>query len=308
MKLISFYRNARIVAGAAIGGFAVELQRAARLTGSGALPPTIRAILEGGPPAMARARKTVRRAEARLRAAARGRARRPVWAWPLDDVELAPPIPDPEKIICVGQNYRDHCREQGVEPPERPIIFAKFATTLAGPTSPIRLPPENVTSKVDYEIELAFVIGREAKRVPRARAMDCVAGYMVLNDVTARDAQFADGQWVRGKSFDTFAPCGPWLLTADEAPDPNDLRLWLELNGQRMQDSSTRNLIFRIPDLIEYITRAITLRPGDIVSTGTPPGVGIFRKPPALLKPGDVVEGRIEGIGAIRNRCVRDRG
>ncbi len=161
---------------------------------------------------------------------------------------------------------------------------------------------------VDYEVELAFVIGREARRVKRRDAMNYVAGYMVMNDVTARDVQRADGQWVRGKSFDTFGPCGPHLLTHEEISNPHDLPIWLKLNSETMQNSSTKNLIFDIPFLIEYLSRGITFRPGDIVSTGTPPGVGIFRKPPVVLKPGDVIEAGIEGIGTLHNKCVRDRG
>jgi len=307
MRLIFFYKNKTLRGGAAIDGYAVDLEKAAKSLGSGVIPSSIRAILEGGDPIVARARKTVRRAEARIEQIKQTKERRPVWALPLDEVELAPPIPDPEKIICIGQNYADHCREQGVDPPKSPIIFTKFPTTLTGPNSPIHLPPEDVTVAVDFEVELAFVIGREAKRVKRRDAMNYVAGYMVLNDVTARDVQRGDGQWVRGKSFDTFGPCGPTLVAHEEIPNPHDLPIWLKLNGETMQNSSTRNLIFDIPFLIEYLSRGITFKPGDIVSTGTPPGVGFARKPPVFLKQGDVLEAGIEGIGEIRNRCVRDR-
>lgn len=308
MRFITFMKNKKPIAGAAVRGYAVELQRAARLLGSGALPGTVREILAGGAPIMARTRKTVRRTGAKLGRVAKGRERRPAWATPLGEVELTAPVPDPEKVICIGQNYADHCREQGVEPPEKPILFTKFPTTLAGPTACVRLPSEKVTRKVDFEVEMAFVIGREAKRVKKRDAMEYVAGYMTLNDVSARDAQFSDGQWTRAKSFDTFAPCGPWLVTPDEIENPHRLRLWLKLNGETMQDSTTQNLIFDVPYLIEYISQAITLKPGDIISTGTPPGVGIARKPPVLLKPGDVMEACVEGIGSIQNRCVRDRG
>jgi acylpyruvate hydrolase len=305
MKLISFYNNRKLRAGAAVLGYAVDLERAARLLGSGVIPPSVREILEGDAPMMARARKVVRRAEARLQKVVEKKERRPAWAWPLADVELAPPVPDPPKIICIGQNYADHCREQGLEPPEKPIIFSKFATTLAGPASPVYLPPNDVTAAVDFEVELAFVIGREAKQVKRRDAMAHVAGFMVMNDVTARDVQHGDKQWVRGKSFDSFGPCGPWIVTTDELSDVSHLHIWLRLNGEMMQESSTRNLIFDVPFLIEYLSRGITFKPGDIVSTGTPPGVGIARKPPVLLKPGDVMEAGIEGIGTIQNRCMR---
>lgn len=308
MKLISFYKGRVLRGGAAVGGFAVELEKAAKALGSGAVPATIREVLEEGEPTMARVRKAVRRAEQKLKETGDKKQRRPAWAFPLGDVELGPPIPNPEKIICIGQNYIDHCREQNIEPPTSPIIFTKFPTTLTGPSSPIKLPPDSVTSKVDYEVELAFVMGREAKRVAAKDAMSYVAGYMVMNDVTGRDVQYGDKQWVRGKSFDTFGPCGPWLVTTDEIPDPHKLRLSLKLNGQTMQDSTTENLIFNVPYLIEYLSRGLTFRPGDIVSTGTPPGVGIFRKPPVLLQPGDVMEAWVEGIGTLQNRCVRDRG
>jgi 2-keto-4-pentenoate hydratase/2-oxohepta-3-ene-1,7-dioic acid hydratase in catechol pathway len=307
MKLVSYYKNRALRGGAVVGNYVIDLEKAAKALGSGTLPVSIREILEEGEPGVSRARKTVRRAEQKLKEVAGKKERRPVWAFLFSDVELGPPIPNPEKIICIGQNYIDHCREQNVEPPKTPIIFTKFPTTLTGPSAPIKLPPDSVTSKVDFEVELAFVMGREAKRVPASKAMEYVAGFMVMNDVTGRDVQYGDKQWVRGKSFDTFGPCGPWLITADEIPDSKNLRLSLKLNGQTMQDSSTSNLIFDVPFLIEYLSRGITFKPGDIVSTGTPPGVGIFRNPPVLLKPGDVMEAWVEGIGTLQNRCVRDR-
>ncbi len=311
MKLISFYRNKTLCGGAAVGGFAVELDKAAKAMSCGVIPGSIREMLEGGDPVMARARKTVRRAEAKLEWVAKKVERRPIWAHPLQEVELAPPVPNPEKIICVGQNYADHCREQNVELPKTPIIFAKFANTLCGAHSQIPLPPESVAAQIDFEVELAFVIGREAKRIRRANAMDYVAGFTILNDVTARDVQRADGQWVRGKSFDGFGPCGPWLATTDEFSglvDYSNLRLWLRVNGQTMQDGVTSEMIFDVPFLIEYLSRSMTLKPGDIISTGTPPGVGIHRKPPVTLQPGDIVEAGIDGLGALKNKCTRDRG
>ncbi len=304
---MTFRRGAEVRAGAVVDIHVIDLVQAAKALGVGALPASLRLILEGGAPALGRAAKTVRRAQGRLGQSARGGQRRPAWAIPLQEAELAPPIPDPEKIICIGQNYRDHCQEHGVEPPKTPIFFTKFASTLTGPASPILLPPENLSRQVDFEVELAFVIGRGGKRISRQTALGHVAGYMVLNDVSARDLQFADRQWTRGKSLDSFAPCGPWLTTADEAPDPHRLRLWLKLNGRTMQESTTANLIFDIPYLIEYISRGLTFRPGDIVSTGTPAGVGIFRKPPVSLKPGDLVEAGVEGLGELRNPCRRDR-
>ena len=224
------------------------------------------------------------------------------FLFPIKKVKLAPPVDTPEKIICIGQNYIDHCREQNVEPPVKPILFAKFNNTLNGPYGDIRIP--SVSDKIDFEAELAVVIGKKAFQVSREKAMNYVAGYMVLNDVTARDIQKSDGQWVRGKTCDTFAPCGPALVTKDEIKHPGQLKIGLKLNGQIMQDSSTSNLIFDIPYLIWFITQGITLVPGDIISTGTPPGVGFARKPPVFLKNGDIIETTIESIGTLVNKVI----
>lgn len=223
---------------------------------------------------------------------------------PLSEVRLLPPVPSPEKIICIGLNYRDHARESGMEIPKYPVMFAKYRNALAGPMDSVVLP--RVSTQVDYEAELAVVIGRGGRYIPESRAMDHVAGYMVLNDVSARDFQFRTAQWLQGKTFDTFAPCGPWLVTADEVGDPHALGIRLRLNGQMMQDSSTRELIFGVPQLIAYISQIVTFAPGDIISTGTPPGVGISRKPPVLLKPGDVMEVEVDKVGTIRNQVVAE--
>jgi 2,4-didehydro-3-deoxy-L-rhamnonate hydrolase len=217
------------------------------------------------------------------------------------DVRLSAPIHRPSKIICLGKNYAEHAKEGGFEAPERPLLFNKAPSALNGPFDPIRLP--KFSGQVDWEVELAVVIGREGKRIDPAAAFDYVAGYTVMNDVSGREAQFGDGQWFRGKSFDTFAPMGPALLTPDEIPDVNALQLTALVNGEIMQEGNTRDLIFDIPTLIAYISQDMTLMPGDVISTGTPAGVGIFRDPPIILMPGDVVECRIDGIGAIENRC-----
>ncbi|CEK18392.1 fumarylacetoacetate hydrolase family protein [Chthonomonas calidirosea] len=234
----------------------------------------------------------------------------PVWQYaqqalepetvPLSEVQLLAPIADPPKILCVGQNYRDHCEEQNQPIPERPILFSKYATAINDPEGIIPLLP-GVSNQIDYEAELAVVIGRQGRNIPEAAAMDYVAGYLCANDVTARDIQYGDKQWVRGKTPDGFFPIGPYLVTANEIPDPHDLPISLTLNGQTMQSSNTSNLIFRIPYLISYFSRTITLQPGDILSTGTPGGVGVFRKPPVFLKEGDVVEVTIQGLGTLRN-------
>jgi 2-keto-4-pentenoate hydratase/2-oxohepta-3-ene-1,7-dioic acid hydratase in catechol pathway len=220
----------------------------------------------------------------------------------LKQITLLPPIPNPSKIIAVGLNYLDHARETKMEIPQWPIIFAKFPSSINGPDAPVVLPKDDPQG--DYEAELAVVIGRTAKAVPEAEAMNYVAGYMPLNDVSARRWQFADKQWVRGKSPDTFCPTGPWLTTRDSVSDAHALYIRMRVNGATVQDSNTSNLIFRIPKLIEFISEAITLEPGDIIATGTPDGVGVFRKPPVFLKPGDVMEVDIEGLGVLKNPVV----
>jgi len=214
-----------------------------------------------------------------------------------------PPIARPSKIICLGKNYAEHAREGGFETPASPLIFSKTPNTLNGPFDPILLPRSS--GKVDWEVELALVIGKAGKRIARAQALSHVAGVTVMNDVSGREAQFADSQWFRGKSFDTFAPMGPAMVTLDEIGDPHDLRLTASVNGRVMQDGHTRDLIFDLPALIVNISEDITLVPGDVISTGTPAGVGIFRDPPIVLDEGDEVSCWIEKIGAITNRVVR---
>jgi 2-keto-4-pentenoate hydratase/2-oxohepta-3-ene-1,7-dioic acid hydratase in catechol pathway len=204
----------------------------------------------------------------------------------------------PQKIVCVGMNYRDHAEEQGIEPPAYPILFSKWPNTLIGDGDEIVLPPNS--TQIDYEAELGFVIGRLARNVKADDAFDFVRGYVAANDVSCRDVQFADGQWVRGKSFDTFLPVGE-LTPAEAIEDPHALRITTRLNGGVMQDSNTSNLIFGIPQLIEFVTQNITLVPGDLVITGTPAGVGAFRTPPVWLQPGDEVTIEVEQVGSVRN-------
>ncbi|WP_114576087.1 fumarylacetoacetate hydrolase family protein [Saliphagus sp. LR7] len=217
-------------------------------------------------------------------------------------VERAAPVTDPGKIVCVGLNYRDHAEEGDNPIPEEPVLFSKFPTCVTGPESSIAWDPE-LTEKVDYEAELVAVIGREARRVDPEEAMEYVAGFTVGNDVSARDLQHGDGQWVRGKSLDTFAPIGPDLVTTDEIEDPHDLEIWTEVNGERLQESTTDQLIFGIDDLVAFCSRAFTLRPGDLLFTGTPPGVGVYREPPVLLEDGDSVTVGVEDIGELTNSC-----
>jgi 2-keto-4-pentenoate hydratase/2-oxohepta-3-ene-1,7-dioic acid hydratase in catechol pathway len=237
----------------------------------------------------------------RLLDAARRLAEGGSGQW-LEEVELGPPIPDPEKIICVGLNYAAHAQEIELDVPESPVLFAKFRNALRGPAQPIVLP--TTSEQIDYEGELALVIGRSCKDVPVAEARDCIAGYMVFNDVSARDLQFRTGQWLPGKALDTFAPCGPWLVTPDEIGDPQDLRLTTRVNGAVVQDASTAAMIFPIDEIVAHVSTVLTLVPGDIIATGTPVGVGVKRDPPLFLHDGDLVEVQIDGIGAIANPVV----
>jgi len=209
------------------------------------------------------------------------------------------PIERPQKIICVGLNYRDHAEEQGVDAPEKPILFAKWPNTLIGPGDPIVLPA--ISEQVDYEAELGVVIGSQVRNVSVENALEAVGGYVCVNDVSARDLQFADGQWVRGKSPDTFCPVGPRVVPAAEVPDPQALPIRAILNGEVMQESSTGNMIFGVAEIIAFASQAITLEPGDLIATGTPAGVGVFRKPPVFLQPGDEITIEIDGLGALTN-------
>jgi 2-keto-4-pentenoate hydratase/2-oxohepta-3-ene-1,7-dioic acid hydratase in catechol pathway len=208
-------------------------------------------------------------------------------AKPAGVLELLPPLPDPDKIVCMGLNYRSHAEEQGVEPPADPTFFAKFRNALAPTGATIALPA--ASDKVDYEAEVAFVVGRRCTEVRTEEALDAVAGYMLLNDLSARDLQGLTPQWMPGKVFDGSAPCGPALVTPDEAGPPDEISFALELNGERMQEGATSDLVFSIPELISRLSRWMTLEPGDIVSTGTPSGVGFARNPRVWLKPGDEI-------------------
>jgi 2-keto-4-pentenoate hydratase/2-oxohepta-3-ene-1,7-dioic acid hydratase in catechol pathway len=212
------------------------------------------------------------------------------------------PIDRPGKIICVGLNYRDHAEEQGVELPKAPLFFAKYTTALIGPGDSIVIPP--VVSQCDYEAELGVVIGARVRNVSKENALEAVRGYMCANDVSARDLQFADGQWTRGKSPDTFCPVGPTLVPAAEIPDPHALRIRAIVSGEVLQDSTTANLIFGVDEIISYASLTSTLEPGDLILTGTPAGVGIFRDPKRLLQAGDEVTIEIEGVGALTNPVV----
>lgn len=222
----------------------------------------------------------------------------------LDDVRLLAPVPRPSKLICIGLNYRDHAEETNLPIPSVPTVFVKFPTAVIGPGEAIVLP--KASTRPDYEAELAFVIGKGGRHIPAEAWRDHVFGYTILNDVSARDVQMATSQWTMGKSFDTFAPMGPYLVTADEVPDPQALDIRLTLNGELMQSSNTRNLIFGVPELVEYLSSVFTLEPGDVISTGTPAGVGFARKPPVYLREGDQVEIGVQGLGELHNPVVNE--
>ncbi len=257
------------------------------------MPPSVRVLLEGGPAALEAALQVAQRADAvRYRAA---------------EVKFLAPVIDPRKIICIGLNYRDHAAESGAPIPKEPILFSKYPTALLGHGEPIVLP--RVSQEVDYEAELVIVIGRRGRHLAPQQAPAYVAGFCVGHDVSARDWQLKkDGkQWMVGKTFDTFAPVGPVLVTADEVPDPHRLPIRLRLNGQTMQDSTTEQLIFGVGPLLAYLSQVFTLEPGDLIFTGTPPGVGFARKPPVFLKDGDVVDVEIEGLGVLRNPVVQEK-
>jgi 2-keto-4-pentenoate hydratase/2-oxohepta-3-ene-1,7-dioic acid hydratase in catechol pathway len=249
-----------------------------------AVAPDVRALIELG-------------AEG-LRAAA---AHNAGTAYRIDAVEFLPAV-TPGKILCVGRNYYEHAKEGGDEPPSMPLLFNKLPTSLNAHNAPVTL--HAISQQIDFEAELAVIIGRRASRVTEAEALDYVYGYSCLNDVSGRDLQFADGQWMRGKSLDGFAPIGPWIVTRDEVADPQALGIEGRLNGETMQKSNTSNMIFKIDYLIHYISQGITLEPGDVIATGTPEGVGVFRKPPVLMKDGDVFEVIVDQIGTLRNHFV----
>jgi 2-keto-4-pentenoate hydratase/2-oxohepta-3-ene-1,7-dioic acid hydratase in catechol pathway len=226
-------------------------------------------------------------------------------AYALSSVKLMAPVPRPPKVICVGLNYRDHAAESRSEIPKAPTIFSKFSNIVIGPGDPIVLP--KASTRPDYEAEFAFVIGKGGRHISAGRALDHVLGYTIINDVTARDFQTATTQWLMGKTFDTFCPMGPWIVTKDEIPDPRALDISLEIGGETLQASNTRELVFGIPRLIEYVSTAVTLEPGDVFATGTPAGVGFARNPPRWLKPGEEVTVRISGIGELRNPVIAEQ-
>lgn len=286
MKLVTFTEHHRRRIGAVVGDSVVDFA-----TTLPHLPQTMIAFLRAGPAAMDEARAAVAAGGHRLA---------------LAKVRLEAPVPRPGKVLAIGLNYADHVREGGRAMPEHQIWFSKQATCIVGPADAIKIP--KVSDKIDYEAELCVVVGRRCRHVPRARAHEVIAGYMCGNDVSVRDWQQRSPTMMMGKGFDTHGPTGPWIVTPDDAGDVSRLRVRCLVNGQVSQDASTAEMIFDIPAQIEHLTAAFTLEPGDVIFTGTPAGVGIYRKPPVLLKAGDRVRVEIEGIGALENLCEAEDG
>ena len=286
MKLVSYKSTAEQThLGAVKDDRIVNLHRAS----AGELPDDMLEFLKAGEVAMQAAKDLLATADDGI---------------PVDSVKLLSPVTNPSKIIAIGLNYMDHIREADIGTPELATMFCKYPSAIIGTDADIHW-SRGLTQQVDYEAELAVVIGKVAKDVSEANAYDYIAGYMNCNDVSARDLQFRPGdQWLRGKCLDSFCPLGPCLVTSDEIDDPHNLSIKCMLNGQLMQDSNTREMIYRIPYLIEYLSEAFTLLPGDVIATGTPHGVGAFRNPPIWLGQGDVVSVEVEGLGSLTNRCV----
>lgn len=286
MRLCTFDLDGAARIGAERDGTIVDL----RAVDPG-LPPTLRALLAAGDDALARA--------GRAAASARSDQR-----YASERVRLRPPIPDPEKILCIGLNYRDHAAEVKLELPQHVTVFAKWNNVLVGDGEPFVIPA--LSHRVDYEAELAFVIGRRAQQVAEDDAYAYIAGYTCFNDVSVRDYQMRTSQWTMGKNFDTHGPCGPFLVTRDEVPDPQNLRIRTIIGDETLQDSTTANLIFTVPRLLAELSAVMTLEPGDMVATGTPAGVGTARTPKRWIKPGERVRIEIEGVGALENPAVAE--
>ncbi len=284
MKLATFTTGGAARIGAVVGEEVVDLDAHAP-----GLPTEMTAFLEAGPDALQAAQRAVKTASSRI---------------PLDDVKLESPVLRPPKILAIGLNYADHVKETGREPPKVPAVFNKQSTAATGPYDPIHLP--RASHVLDYEGELGFVIGRRCRHVPRDRAHEVIAGYLVVNDVSVRDWQMRSPTMTMGKSFDTHCPMGPWITTADEVDEPHGLGLRTWVDGDLRQDSNTKELIYDCFELVEHLSTAFTLEPGDVISTGTPSGVGIAMKPPKLLVAGDVVRIEIENLGQIENPVIAE--
>jgi acylpyruvate hydrolase len=311
MRLVTYAARGQIRAGALEGDWVVDLGRASRLREArasagwrgAALPSSMWRLLANGDGAIALARETVTAIGPALADPARAETlRQDGIAWARGEVRLLPPVPTPPKIICVGRNYAEHAREGGAAPPEIPIYFGRFPHSLLAPGAPYVLP--RASTQVDFEGELAVVIGRTGHHVDEARALEHVAGYTIFNDISIRDFQRRTSQWMIGKNFDRSGPLGPALVTRDEIPDPQRLILTVDVSGERMQEADTQTMIFSVAYLIADVSRALTLEPGDIIATGTPSGVGFARTPPRWLRAGDVVRVSITGLDVLETPVV----
>lgn len=288
MRLVSYWQNGTLRPGLEEGGRVVDATLVHRFTAT----PTTRGLLAAGSGNLVEA---VTRARDVLRSRADG-------SFSREDLRLGPPLPDPDKILCLGFNYAEHAAELSQELPPAPNIFAKFRNCLVGPADPVVLP--GVSQEIDYEGELAVVIGTRCRNVTEAEAISYVAGYSAFNDVSARDLQFQTSQFTAGKALDTFAPMGPGIALAGDVGDPQSLRIQTRVNGAMVQDGTTADMVFTVAATISFVSRLMTLEPGDIIATGTPYGVGYKRTPPVYLRPGDTVEVEIERVGTIRNSFV----
>ncbi|MBM4764810.1 fumarylacetoacetate hydrolase family protein [Bacillus sp. B15-48] len=299
MRLATFRSNKGLRAGVVVKEeYVIDLEKAAAFYGE-TLPNEVKALLELGENAIKTTEKVIALVEGNLEQAIHSKL-----TQPLSETSLFAPVPKPDKIICVGLNYKDHAEESNMEIPQYPMLFSKYSNTVNGPYDNIVLP--KVSENIDYEAELAVVIGKTGRYISEENALDYVAGYTVINDVSVRDYQFHSPQFSLGKNFDTHGPMGPWLVTKDEIEDPHNLNIELKIGDQVLQSSNTKELIFPIQRIISYISEGITLDPGDVIATGTPAGVGFGRNPKLYLRDGDEVIVTIEGIGEIKNKAVKE--
>ncbi len=316
MRLVTYQREGQARAGAQLDEQVIDLNRAYRAAAQQAetpdewavadarVPTDMIGLLTGGAASLAAAQQAIAFVQRQLESDHSGALRAQGILYALDDVTLLPPVVRPGKVICLGLNYRAHAAESGMAVPQYPVLFHKVAGSLVGHNQPIVIPRSS--SQVDYEAELAIIIGRRGKYIDEREALDYIAGYTIANDVSARDLQFRTSQWTSGKMLDTFGPLGPALVTRDDVPEPQKLAIKTILNGQVMQDGNTADMIFPIPFIVSYISQIATLEPGDVIMTGTPPGIGNARTPPVFMQPGDTVTIEIEGLGKLTNPVIAE--
>ncbi len=315
MRLVTYQHQGQTRIGAQVREQIIDLNRAYRAAiqraetednlavADARVPTDMISLLRGGKTSLAAAQQAIQFVQPQLEKDAAALHRQGI-IYPLADLALLPPVVRPSKVICLGLNYRAHAAESGMDIPKYPVLFHKVAGSLVGHNQPIVIPRSS--NQVDYEAELAIIIGRRGKYIDEREALDYIAGYANANDVSARDLQFRTSQWTSGKMLDTFGPLGPALVTADEVPEPQKLAIKTILNGQVMQDGNTADMIFPIPFIVSYISQIVTLEPGDVIMTGTPPGIGNARTPPLFLKPGDTVTIEIEGLGQLTNPVIAE--